>query len=57
MRLGLQRALPSEVADAAAGETCVRRFLERLGDDVALRELEESLEGLIEVKLYYLANK
>ena len=37
--LGLEQALPAEVADAAVGETCVRRFLQRLGDDTALQQL------------------
>ena len=37
--LGLEQSLPPEVADAAAGETCVRRFLQKLGDDEALRQL------------------
>ena len=38
-RLGLDNALPAEVASAAEGETCVRRFLDRLGDEPALREM------------------
>ena len=38
-RLGLDRALPSEVTAAAEGETCVRRFLTSLGDDEALARL------------------
>jgi hypothetical protein len=38
-RLGLARALPRRVADAATGETSVRRFLDRLGDDETLRKM------------------
>ena len=37
--LGMDQALPADIAGAAAGETCVRRFLNRLGDDERLREL------------------
>lgn len=36
-RLGLESALPADVAAAAEGETSVRRFIERLGDDDVLR--------------------
>jgi hypothetical protein len=38
-RLGLERALPEELASLAEGETCVRKFLDRLGDDEKLRGL------------------
>ena len=38
-KIGLERALPADVAAAAEGETCVRRFLEKLGDDEALSHL------------------
>ena len=38
-KLGLDSAVPANVRSAAEGETCTRRFLEKLGDDAALREL------------------
>ena len=38
-RLQLEHALPAEVTAAADGETSVRRFIDRLGDEEALRKL------------------
>ena len=35
-KFGIGNALPANVAAAADGETCVRRFLARLGDEEAL---------------------
>ena len=42
-RLGLDRALPRDLANAANGETCVRKFLARLGDEDTVRELRGRL--------------